>query len=195
MIFLVFNAVIELILCVVSVILDYYYNHKMTKRRSLTEVEKAISHFSYATNAGGVIFAGINNRAGKNNAYISVRDREIYLGEHSLHDPEIVFVKTVTHEMGHVFNSFKYSNFIFRLLDEYEADYYAVLFMKRYYKKYHFGSATLAEIYNSFLRDPLIGIFGISDHPEGVCRVIFAFLCEIVCLFVNRDKRFYSTEK
>lgn len=190
MIFLVFNVAIELILCIISVILDCYYNNKIVTKRSLTEVEKTISYFSYATNAGGVIFAGMDNGKGKSNAYIRTHCKEIYLGEYNLHDPEIVFIKTVTHELGHVFNSFKYLNFIFRLLDEYEADYYSILFMKRYYKKYRFGMGTLAEIYNSFLRDPMIGVFGISDHPEGVCRVVFSLLCEIVCLFVSRDKRF-----
>ena len=110
---------------------------------------------------------------------------------------EIDLILTVAHEMGHRYyriSKFR-RGFIVKLnlvnrfrdkLEEYKADFLAVYFTRKYYAKYYFGAATLSWVKsNIFGIGGFFGIFSIIDeHPEALCRIIFAFISEVICAVI-----------
>lgn len=74
-------------------------------------------------------------------------------------------------------------------IHEYWADFYAVYFMKRDFDGYMFGKSTIVMMMLALFESQDCGIIGIrSTHPEGICRILFTFISEIICLFISKDK-------
>lgn len=95
----------------------------------------------------------------------------------------------VAHELGHSVYRFMPAyiypdNKLLNKIEEYKADFLSVYIMKKLSCNYEFGCVTKA-IANLMIQYYPRSVLNFkTDHPEGLCRIAFAFLSECICAFL-----------